>query len=315
MRARATGAHAAGARATGARALRGQGRARARALRGRGRRRWGGRARLELLLVHGAELLELLLLLLGELRAQRLHLILLGGDALVVRGGQLGQLVLLLLLHHTLDLLDLRVLDLLQLLAPVAHLRHLILPIAQRLLQPRDLLLPRHERALLLLQAALQRLHLLMLLVLMMRVLVVHASAVAAIVLQVLLVLLMLAVAPLVRSLVVGWCRHILGAAWASPLRLRLRLRLCQRGRRLRGSARRRAESREAIMERCCRRLGSWQLLDSAGAGRCCRLSSGCRLKPSGSPAQPIALCLISLLPPPAVGLWRLPESLLMLLP
>jgi len=155
-------------------------------------------------------------------------------------------------------------------------------------------------------------LHLLMLLVLMMRVLVVHASAVAAIVLQVLLVLLMLAVAPLVRSMVVG-CRHILGAAWASPLRLRLRLRLCQRGRRLRGSARRRAESREAIMERCCRRLGSWQLLDSAGAGRCCRLSSGCRLKPSGSPTQPIALCLISLLPLPAVGLWRLPESLLML--
>jgi len=154
-------------------------------------------------------------------------------------------------------------------------------------------------------------LHLLMLLVLMMRVLVVHASAVAAILLQVLLVLLMLAVAPLVRWVV--RCRHVLGAACASPLRLRLRLRLCQRGRRLRGSARRRAESREAIMERCCRRLGSWQLLDSAGAGRCCRLSSGCRLKPSGSPTQPIALCLISLLPLPAVGLWRLPESLLML--
>ena len=43
-----------------------------------------------------------------------------------------------------------------------------------------------------------------------------------------------------------------------------------------------------------------------------CRLSSQCRLQPSGSPAQPIALCLISLLPLAAVGLWRLPESLLM---
>ena len=222
-----------------------------------------GRARLELLLVHGAQLLELLLPLLAELRAERLHLILLGGDALVVRGGQLGQLVLLLLLHHALDLLHLRVLDLLQLLAPVAHLRHLVLPIAQRLLQLGNLLPPRHERALLLLQAALQRVHLaevllalqlrvgdqLLLLMqrrghlLLMRVLMVHGSAVAVTLLWHLhlhrpLLLLLVPLLPRRHPACVRR-RHLLIAlliARVSPLRLRLLL--CRRRRWQRGSTR-----------------------------------------------------------------------------